>query len=174
MVDRIDADRLGHRFNLTSKLLRRPPRRHCAAWAGVCPGNNESAGKRRMARRPPGQRRPPRDPNRMRSRCRAHQTLPVQGIPQGPDRTPGPHAQPSPPRTRSCASSIPCCAPGGRTTIPKRTTRPSWSSATRPAGPRCSRGMAIRYRPHRKWPPPHRSGRSPYHTLERVPPGNRA
>lgn len=24
--------------------------RHCAAWAGVCPGNNESAGKRRAAR----------------------------------------------------------------------------------------------------------------------------
>jgi len=25
-------------------------RRHCAAWAGLCPGNNESAGKRRNAR----------------------------------------------------------------------------------------------------------------------------
>ena len=24
-----------------------PSRRHCAAWAGLCPGNNESAGKRR-------------------------------------------------------------------------------------------------------------------------------
>ncbi|MDE0362403.1 MAG: IS110 family transposase [Rhodospirillaceae bacterium] len=24
--------------------------RHCAAWAGVCPGNNESAGKRRSGR----------------------------------------------------------------------------------------------------------------------------
>ena len=27
-----------------------PSRRHCAAWAGVCPGNNESAGKRRASR----------------------------------------------------------------------------------------------------------------------------
>ena len=25
-------------------------RRHCAAWAGLCPGNNESAGKRRSGR----------------------------------------------------------------------------------------------------------------------------
>ena len=24
--------------------------RHCAAWAGICPGNNESAGKRRSGR----------------------------------------------------------------------------------------------------------------------------
>ena len=27
-----------------------PSARHCAAWAGLCPGNNESAGKRRVAR----------------------------------------------------------------------------------------------------------------------------
>lgn len=27
-----------------------PSRQHCAAWAGVCPGNNESAGKRRASR----------------------------------------------------------------------------------------------------------------------------
>ncbi len=27
-----------------------PSARHCAAWAGLCPGNNESAGKRRAAR----------------------------------------------------------------------------------------------------------------------------
>ena len=27
-----------------------PSRRHCAAWAGLCPGNNESAGKRRVSR----------------------------------------------------------------------------------------------------------------------------
>ena len=26
-----------------------PSRRHCAAWAGLCPGNNESAGKRRAS-----------------------------------------------------------------------------------------------------------------------------
>ena len=27
-----------------------PSARHCAAWAGICPGNNESAGKRRSGR----------------------------------------------------------------------------------------------------------------------------
>ena len=27
-----------------------PSARNCAAWAGLCPGNNESAGKRRNAR----------------------------------------------------------------------------------------------------------------------------
>ena len=27
-----------------------PSARHCAAWAGLCPDNNESAGKRRVAR----------------------------------------------------------------------------------------------------------------------------
>ena len=27
-----------------------PSTRHCAAWAGLCPGNNESVGKRRVAR----------------------------------------------------------------------------------------------------------------------------
>ena len=27
-----------------------PSQRHCAAWAGLCPGNNESAGKRRSGR----------------------------------------------------------------------------------------------------------------------------
>ena len=27
-----------------------PSARHCAAWAGLCPGNNESAGKRRSGR----------------------------------------------------------------------------------------------------------------------------
>ena len=27
-----------------------PSARHCAAWAGLCPGNNESVGKRRVAR----------------------------------------------------------------------------------------------------------------------------
>ena len=70
---------------------------------------------------------------------------------------------------RSCASYITCCARGGRTTIPRPTTRPSSSSATRYAGSRCSRGTATRYRPHRKRPPP---DPPPYRTLERVPSGS--
>ena len=38
-------------------------RRHCAAWAGLCPGNNQSAGKRRHGRTRQGNR------EQERSRC---------------------------------------------------------------------------------------------------------
>ena len=42
-----------------------PSDRHCAAWAGICPGNNESAGKRER-KNPARQRDPARGPHRMR------------------------------------------------------------------------------------------------------------
>ena len=37
-------------IELGPDILVFPSRRHCAAWAGLCPGNNESAGKRRASR----------------------------------------------------------------------------------------------------------------------------
>jgi transposase len=33
-----------------------PSHKHCASWAGVCPGNNQSAGKRKSGRTSPGNR----------------------------------------------------------------------------------------------------------------------
>jgi transposase len=35
-------------------MSRFPTHGHLAAWAGVCPGNNQSAGKRKSGRTPPG------------------------------------------------------------------------------------------------------------------------
>jgi transposase len=37
-------------------MLRFPSHRHLASWSGVAPGNNESAGKRRSGKTPPGNR----------------------------------------------------------------------------------------------------------------------
>ena len=37
-------------IELGPDILVLPSRRHCTAWAGLCPGNNESAGKRRASR----------------------------------------------------------------------------------------------------------------------------
>ncbi len=64
-----------------------PSSRHCTAWAGLCPGNNESAGKRRSGRARKGN-------SALRAllvECawrRPHQGLPVPGLPQGADRAP--------------------------------------------------------------------------------------
>ena len=52
---------------------------HFAAWAGLCPGNSESGGKRRNARTPQGLQDPARQPRRVCPRRRPKQGVPVRG-----------------------------------------------------------------------------------------------
>ena len=60
-------------------------RRQIAAWAGLCPGNNESAGKRRSGRTRRGNTTLREGgPHRMCPRRRTDPELPVPRLPQGP------------------------------------------------------------------------------------------
>ena len=54
-----------------------PSARHCAAWAGLCPGNNESARQAPQRTHPARQSDPARGARRMRTRRCANQRLPV-------------------------------------------------------------------------------------------------
>ena len=47
-IDRYSAGAIV--IELGPDILVFPSRRHCVAWAGLCPGNNQSAGKRRASR----------------------------------------------------------------------------------------------------------------------------
>jgi transposase len=47
--------------------------RHAASWAALCPGNDESAGKRRSAKTPQRQPLPPHRLDRVRQRRRTNQ-----------------------------------------------------------------------------------------------------
>ena len=57
-----------------------------AAWCAICPGNNESAGKRRSASVRHGNS-VVQHPGRMRTGRRTHQRLSVPRLPQGTDDT---------------------------------------------------------------------------------------
>ena len=54
-------------------------RQHFAAWAGPCPGNNKSGGKRRLSAHPHGRQGPAGRPRRARPRRGENQGLPVRG-----------------------------------------------------------------------------------------------
>jgi len=107
---------------------------------GCAPGTTSSAGKPARQQDPSRQLHPARNPDRMRARRRPHQGLPVRGLLQGPHGAPGQASAPSsPPPTRCSESSTPSSNPASPTGTRRPTTKPSWSSGTRPAGSPCSK-----------------------------------
>ena len=54
-------------------MSRFPTHRHAASWAAICPGNDESAGKRRSGQDPQGQPAAPHRADRGRQRRRPHE-----------------------------------------------------------------------------------------------------
>ncbi len=50
-----------------------PTPKHLASWAGVCPGNDQSAGKRRSGKTTQRLQMAPRDTHRIRTRGRQNQ-----------------------------------------------------------------------------------------------------
>ena len=110
-----------------------PTAKHAASWAGLCPGNHESAGKHRLGPDPPRQSLAPRGPDRGRAggECPLHQgrfrraLSPRQGAP-GPQASGG-RRRPRHPRDRLPPLGSPddLSGPGGRLLrSPPRRARP--------------------------------------------------
>ncbi len=113
-----------------------PSARDCAARAGLCPGNNESAGAVQSIN-PARQPDPARGPHRMRARGPSGPGAAV--MPSGAAAATSALSSRQP--TKCCARSMPYCATARRTPIPESTTRRSRSTARPAAGRRSSSSM---------------------------------
>ena len=118
-----------------------PTAAHLASWTGLCPGNHESAGKRRSGQAPPRQRAPAVPPGRVRLVRGPPRRLPQIPLPPArhemgrlpqPDRQEESHRRGRPRHDRHHLAH-----PGHRKALPRARRRllhqPAWTPNAKPA-----------------------------------------